>query len=240
MNYLDDLITKKRLIWAASIILFINLLDTTVLYTCSVPIAHDFNIPVSAMTFPILSYITGTCIFIPLAAWLSNRYNRIHILILSLTIFGLFSILCGIASQEYTFSLFRFFQGIAISIGLATMMIIVLSICKDSELIKTMGNINILALFGMAMGPCVGAVFSYYLSWRLAFFINAPICIALIAALLPLRSDPQFDLSKQSQHENFDWTGFILLSAALIITTIPIEKITHAATTQNFLFLMLY
>ncbi|EKD46066.1 MAG: hypothetical protein ACD_69C00031G0004, partial [uncultured bacterium] len=69
---------KKTLSWIAALILFIELLDTTILSSCLVPVAASFHVHSARMSLPILAYIVGTCIFIPIAAWLSNRYNKIH------------------------------------------------------------------------------------------------------------------------------------------------------------------
>ena len=229
---------KKVLIWTASIILFIELLDTTILYACFVPIADDFGISSSRMSLPVLSYIVGTCIFIPMVSWISNRFNKINIIINTLVAFSIFSLLCSISKDLYIFSIFRFLQGAAISIAGSMTIIILLSVCKSEEIVKTMGTINIPALLGTGIGPLVGAIFSYYLSWRIAFFINFPVCVVIALSLIRLRSDPMFCSKPELTIKKFDCLGFMLISVFLIMTSIGFEQLSSAINPIN-LFLIL-
>ncbi len=230
---------KKILILAASIILFIELLDTTILYSCLIPVANDFGIDSSNMSLPILSYITGTCLFVPTVSWLSDKYNKITIILISLTAFSFFSLFCGLSPELFTFTFFRFLQGIAISICAATIITTLLTICASNEIVKVMGTINIPALFGTAIGPFVGAVFSYYISWRIAFIINFPIGMLIVFALMPLKSNPQFCLRQELPHRHFDWLGLILMSSCLIMLSIGFEQLSHALKLLNGVLILI-
>lgn len=225
---------KKVLIWATSIILFIELLDTTILYSCVVPIAKNFGVSPESMSLPIITYIIGTCIFIPVAAWLSHKYNKINIIITTLLIFALFSLLCGIAPDIYTFSVFRFFQGVAISISATIAIIALLLACPSNEIVKTIGAINIPALIGTALGPFIGAIFSYYISWRLSFFINVPICLSIVMAIAGFRSKVEFS-SNQLNVKPLDYIGIILLSSSLIMVSTGFEQLSHSLNLKYFL-----
>ncbi len=226
---------KKRLTWMTSIIFFIELLDTTLLYSCAVPVADDFKITPVRMSLPIISYIIGTCIFIPLSAWLSNKYNRINSIIILLIAFSLFSIACSMSPEIYIFSLFRFFQGVTISICAAIAIITLLSICANNEIVTTMGTINILALVGTAIGPFIGALFSHYISWRIAFVMNLPVCLLIVKLLMPLRSSAYF--SHPFSENNLDGWGFIFISTFLIMISIGLEQVSHTLNTTSFLII---
>jgi len=221
---------KKILIFLTSLILFIELLDATILYSCLVPVAHDFGITLTRMTLPILSYVVGTCLLIPAVSWLSSRWDPWNIVVTALIIFTITSVLCGMSHTVFYFSIYRFLQGISISICSATITIILLSVCSSDEIVNAMGLINIPALFGTAIGPLCGAALSYYLSWRFAFFINVPIGILLIFILSDLKSKAQFN---KVQSERFDYKGFFLVSLFLILFSIGIDGISSA---ENAIF----
>lgn len=225
---------KKVLIWITSIILFIELLDTTILYSCVVPIAHDFGINPSRMSLPIISYLMGTCILIPASGWLSNEFNRIYIIIISIIAFAFFSILCSISSELYSFSVFRFFQGIAISVCTTISIITLLSVSDRNDIVKTMATINVPALFGTAIGPFIGAIFSYTTSWRAAFIVNLPISIIMVIALIPLVSKNDF---RNFIREKFDTTGLLLMSAFLIMASLGFEQLSFSITLMNLFIL---
>lgn len=222
---------KKTLIGVASIVLFIELMDTTILYACAIPVAKDFGVDSSNISSAILSYLIGTCIFIPLVSFLAKKFNRIKVIILCLLMFSLLSLFCGISSNLYMFSILRFFQGIAISIGSAMTILTLLANCKSDEIVQAMASINIPALVGTAIGPFVGAIFSYYISWRVAFIINVPICMGLIMIIFPLKRE--FENIKNSYSFDLDIMGLFLLSTFLIFTAIGIEKLSFSLNVVN-------
>ncbi|VVC77149.1 putative transport protein HsrA [Aquicella siphonis] len=229
---------KNTLIWITSIILFIELLDTTILYSSIVPIARDFDISSSSMSLPVLSYIIGTCLFVPVVSWLSNRCNRINVIIYTLVFFSFFSLLCGIAPGLYSFSLFRFFQGIMISVCGAMAITTILSICEKDDIVSTMGIINVPALLGTAIGPFVGAVFSFYASWRMAFLVNVPICL-LMSAILFMNKSGNTHYSKQEISKTpFDLAGFVLMSLFLVVISAGFEMLSHSMSRVYFILVL--
>ena len=224
---------KEKLLWVTGLILFIELLDTTILYASFVPIAAQFKVNTETMSLPMMTYIVGTCVFIPMTAWLASRYDRIKIINISLIAFAIFSLLCGLSSELYSFSFFRLLQGIFISICASVSMITLLSMSSGTSIVKTMGTINIPALLGTALGPFVGAIFSYYFSWRFALMINVPICFILLFLLRGLKFESIID---DNADHHFDWLGFLLTSLALIFTSLGLEQL---AISFSFVKLMM-
>ncbi|EKD54934.1 MAG: major facilitator transporter [uncultured bacterium] len=225
---------KKTLILVTSIVFFIELLDTTILYACAIPITHDFKIGAAKISLPIISYLMGTYILIPLSAWLSHRYNRIKIIISLLAAFSLFSIFCGLSSELYIFSACRFLQGITISLCSTIALITLLSVCTQKEMVPLMGSINILALFGTAIGPFLGAFFSYYMSWRIAFMINFPICFLMVISLMSLKS---LSFQPSAYQAKLDWLGLSLISLSLVIMSIGLQQLNTTVTLSCLLIL---
>lgn len=229
---------KKTLVWLTSIILLIELMDTTILYSTVVPIAREFSVEPSNMSLPMLTYIVGTCLFVPLVSWLSNRCQRVNTIICMLVLFSLFSLLCGIAPGLYTFSFFRFLQGVVISVCAAMSITTLLSVCEKEDIVKIMGVINIPALFGTAIGPFLGALFSYYVSWRLAFLLNVPVCLLMAASLIYMRSSNQSRLYHEIKKESFDTSGFILMSLSLVLISAGFENLGRAISWQYILMVI--
>ncbi len=232
---------KRTLTLITSIILFIELLDTTILYACTTPIANDFGINASDMSLPILTYITGTCIFIPMVSWAYNKFSAINVIIITLIAFSIFSLICGMSSDIHIFSLFRFLQGAAISIAGSMCLIMLLSTCTSHEIVSTVGIVNIPALLGTAVGPFTGAILSYYSSWRIAFLINIPICIVMSLVLIKLKSESESNAALRSTLNNprLDWKGFLLISIFLIMTSIGFEQLSKSINVVNLFIILI-
>lgn len=215
-----------------------ELLDTTILYVCFVPIAQEFGVDVSRMSLPVLSYVVGTCVLIPMVAWLSQRVNMINAIMVALALFSLSSLACGLAPDIALFALFRFFQGVTVSVAGAIGVAAILSVLDNREIVTTMGFINIPALVGTALGPFVGALFSFYMSWRVAFIINFPVGILLLFLLLNVRSNSAFNPPANLMRDKLDWVGLVLISLFLIVTSIGFEQLSKSIALSGLLYVM--
>lgn len=230
---------KRILTLTVSIILFIELLDTTILYACFVPIADNFGVNPSRLSLPVLSYIVGTCLLIPMSSWMAGRFNRIKLMMVSLLLFSIFSLLCGMSADIDTFSLFRFLQGVTISMSGSIGIIALLSTSQQNEIVETMGFINVPALVGTAIGPLAGSLFSYYLSWRYAFIINFPVGLMIVYLLNGLRQNPEFFVGKTEIKSRFDWVGFSLISVFLMLASIGLEKFSSSLNWVDLLLIFM-
>lgn len=227
---------KKILTLATAIILFMELLDTTILYVCFIPISHAFGIDITRMSFPVISYVIGTCVLIPIVAWLSQQFNLINIIIVSLAVFSISSLACGLSTDLLSFTAFRFLQGTSISVAGTASIAALLSLLGNDEIVKTMGLINIPALAGSALGPFVGAIFSYYFSWRFAFIVNFPIGFMIIFLLKQLKINPVMHAKKKNIRQNMDWIGYVLILMFLILSSIGFERMSNKLDLLGSLF----
>jgi EmrB/QacA subfamily drug resistance transporter len=76
---------------------------------------------------------------------------------------------------------------------------------------KAMGFFGLSVILGPAMGPTVAGFLIEHFSWRSVFYIPIPTSIAAImlgSLLMPEREETE-------ARANVDWTGFMLLSAAI-------------------------
>lgn len=218
---------KKILIFTTAVILFMELLDTTILYVCYLPIAKAFGIGISSMSLPVVAYVVGTCVLIPMVARFSQQFNLISIIMVALASFSIFSLACGLSPNIALFALFRFLQGASVSVAGTASIAAILSILANREIVKTMGLINVPALTGTALGPFIGALFSYYLSWRAAFIVNFPIGMGVMILLRRLKSNPVFNPAKNAMTNIMDWKGYILLLMFLIFSSVGFEKLSN-------------
>lgn len=228
----------QLLAWVTSILLFVEFFDTTILYVCSVPIANEFGVTATNITQPVLSYIIGTCLFIPMISWLIKRIDRYTIIHLSIITFALSSLICGVSQSLLIFSLARFAQGAAISVASSVLIMMLIETYRQTSLVRLMAMINILALVGAGLGPLMGAVFTNYLTWRIAFLINLPVCLFSAILLYAYSRLNGACIQEKSQYIPFDLIGYVLLAGFLLCSSFGLEWLSQHIDSMSILYLI--
>src|SRR5881227_1926446 len=90
---------------------FMEVLDTSVANVSLPHIAGSLSVTTDEATWVLTSYLVANAIVLPLTGWLSSRFGRRRILLMSVGGFTLFSFLCGIAPNLPLLIIFRVFQG---------------------------------------------------------------------------------------------------------------------------------
>ena len=239
---------RRRVALAALIIacigVFITALDQTVVVTALPKIIADpgINIPFTQLdhaAWIISAYLLGFIIAMPLMGRVSDIYGRRRIFLLCLSIFGIGSILCGLAptlgqSVDLSFlSSFgidvsspglilliaaRFIQAIGGGAVVPVAMAIVSDFYGKERLALALGIIGAVTEAGGVMGPLYGALIVQHLGWTYIFYFNAPIVLALMVGawfLIP---------KGKRLHEGIDWLGAILLGLMLTCLSLGLAQ----------------
>ncbi len=191
--------------------------DGTVTTTCGPKIAEDFN-ATELIPWLTTAYLLLETVTIPLSGKLSDLYGRKKLLLVGLALFGLASIVAGLAG------VFRFDGGMWVVIiarglqGAGGGILIPVATAAVSDLYppekrgKIQGILGALFGVGMGAGPLIGGAFATMDMWHLAFFINVPIVI--IVFLMCMGEFPSVNVEGTP---SVDYKGIALISAALIM-----------------------
>jgi MFS family permease len=95
----DTTPTKKLLPWLVAIAFFMELLDTTILNTAVPVIAEGLGVTPLSMKSVLSSYTLSLAVFIPISAWVADRYGTRRVFASAVGIFTLGSLLCGLANH---------------------------------------------------------------------------------------------------------------------------------------------
>lgn len=74
-------------------------------------IAGSLGTSTSQGTYVITSYAVAEAISVPLTGWLASRFGSIRVFITCFLLFGVFSLLCGLANSMSTLVMFRVLLG---------------------------------------------------------------------------------------------------------------------------------
>ncbi|MDV7718921.1 MFS transporter [Pediococcus ethanolidurans] len=190
---------------------FMTVLDVSVVITALPKIQTDLHLSTANLTWVQNAY---TIIFgglLLLGGRLGDIAGRKRIFNLGLIIFGLGSLLVGLANNTIWLIIARGFQGA----GAAALAPFILALLMDSipigeKRIRAVADYGAVAGIGASLGLVIGGLFASLLSWRYAFFVNVPIAIGMfIWSTKVVRSS-------KSQKGSFDGLGSVLSLIGMI------------------------
>lgn len=97
---------------ATALATFMEVLDTTIANVSVPTIAGTMGVSANEGTSIISSYSLAAAIAVPLTGWLSRRIGEVRLIMLSVTLFTIFSVLCGLATNYNMLVFFRLMQGL--------------------------------------------------------------------------------------------------------------------------------
>lgn len=190
-------------------------LEQTVVATAMPSIISDLRgFEIYAWVFS--SYLLAATVTTPLYGKLADVWGRKRLLLFGLGLFGLGSVLSGMAWSMPMLIGMRVLQGI----GAGAVMPIVLTILGDIFTIQERAKVQgwFSGVWGVASiaGPALGGVLTDRLSWRWVFYITIPFAV-FSAAVLALFFREKVD---HGERKPIDWPGACLLamgSTALLL-----------------------
>ncbi|NOU65645.1 MFS transporter [Paenibacillus sp. LMG 31461] len=192
-------------------------MDTTIANTTMPIIVNDIG-GNSLYAWAFTSYMVLSTVLAPLAGRLSDLFGRKRIYAAGILLFLGGSVLCGLADTMVQLIIFRAIQGI----GAGVMMPFPSIIAGDIYPVEQRGKVQAFftGMWGLAaiLAPTLGTFFVTYLNWRWIFFVNIPICLIALLALLPYKE------VYQPKKAVIDYWGALLfaagISSLLLITVV--------------------
>ncbi|HWB33563.1 MAG TPA: DHA2 family efflux MFS transporter permease subunit [Acidobacteriaceae bacterium] len=196
---------------------FMEVLDTSIANVSLPHIAGSLSASNDEATWVLTSYLVSNAIILPASAYLIGFVGRKRFYMICVILFGISSMLCGLAPSLGALVFFRVLQG-AGGGGLAPSEQAILA---DTFSPKQRGQA--FALYGFAVvcapaiGPTLGGWITDNFSWRWIFFINVP--VALLSLFLTNRlveDPPHIRRTVEKSHREglkLDFFGFGLLAA---------------------------
>jgi DHA2 family multidrug resistance protein len=167
------------------------------------------------------AYLVAEIIIIPLSAWLERLLGLRTFLLIAVTLFTLFSIVCGFSTSLTMMIVGRVGQGITGGAMIPTAQTIIATRLPRSQQPIGTALFGVVAVLGPLLGPLVGGWLAENLSWHYAFFLNVPLSVLLIVLLL---TGLPHNKAKLYLLREADWIGIVGLALGMGGLTVFLEE----------------
>src|SRR4051812_36544733 len=207
---------------------FMEVLDTTIANVALRYMAGGLSAPSTDSEWVITSYLAANAIILPISGWLAVRLGRRNYFLLSIAVFTIASVLCGMAGSLNMLIASRILQGLAggglqpVSQG------ILLDAFPKEKQGAAMTLFGIAALLAPVVGPTLGGFITDNYGWRWIFYLNIPVGLFALWFCRRVVSDPPYLKAEQQAMRTkgapFDTLGLSLLSLTMVCWEIALSK----------------
>ncbi|WP_338000218.1 MFS transporter [Alicyclobacillus sp. ALC3] len=191
---------------------FMGGLDNGIMSSALTTLIHSFSVSASWGAWIITIYTLGLAVSVPIMAKLSDRYGRKRMFLISITLFGIGSMLVALSDNFTMLLISRVIQSLGgggifpIANGY-----IVATVPKERQG-RALGMVGGMNGMSAILGPNIGSfILGLTHDWHWLFWINVP--IALLLVIFGLRGITE---SKSSAKGRLDTFGIILLSIGML------------------------
>lgn len=156
---------------------FLAILDTTIANVSVANIAGALGTSTSQGTYVITSYAVAEAISVPLTGWLSSRFGSIRVFVVCFLMFGVFSLLCGMATSMSMLVMFRVFLGFSGGPLMPLSQTLMIRIFPKNKAHAAIGIWSMTTLVAPIMGPILGGILCDQYSWPYVFTVKTPFAI---------------------------------------------------------------
>ncbi len=246
----DDTISRRA--WLAlsvsTLVVFLVVIDISAVNVAFPSIREDFDVSDSELSWIIGAYniVVGSLLMV--SGRLADSIGRRKVYLPGVAIFGIGSLLCGLAPSAGFLIAARIVQAVGGSITFAAGFAVMLPEFPPTRRATAIGVAGATGALGAVVGPVVGSVLIDAFSWRGIFFLNVPLCALVLVIgpkLLSESSDPNatgridrlgvvvgtaavalamFGIVQSEQWGIGDWRVVVLIALGMLLVPVLIRR----------------
>jgi MFS transporter, DHA2 family, multidrug resistance protein len=209
------------------VIITVSVMLATVIQTLDATIANvalpymqgSMSASQDEINWVLTSYIISCAIMTAPTGFLTSRFGRTRIFIISIVGFTLASVLCGMSQSLDQIVLFRLIQGACGGALVPLSQTVLLEIFSLERRAGAMAMWGMGVQVGPIVGPIAGGYLTQELSWRWVFYVNVPFGILATLGLLFFLKE-----TKSNTAMRMDWLGFGALSLGIAALQLVLDR----------------
>jgi EmrB/QacA subfamily drug resistance transporter len=189
-------------------------IDGTVVNVALPALQDAFGASVAQAQWVVESYALLLTTLLLLGGSMGDRFGRRRVFSAGVLVFGMASLLCGLAGTMGQLIAARALQGVGGALLVPGSLALISASFPETIRGKAIGTWSGCTAITAAIGPVLGGAMIEHLSWRYAFLINIPLALAVL--FLTYRYVPESrGAGAAVSNSRLDWPGAALGSLAL-------------------------
>ncbi|HTT82599.1 MAG TPA: DHA2 family efflux MFS transporter permease subunit [Rhizomicrobium sp.] len=202
------------IIGVISIATFMVVLDSSIANVALNHIAGSLSVSYDESTWVLTSFLVANAVIIPISGWLADVIGRKRFYMISVALFTVSSLLCGLASGLGFLLVARVFQGIGGGGTAPVEQSMIVDTFPPEKRSIAFAIYGVVVIVGPILGPSIGGWITDNYSWHWVFLINVPIGILSLALTSVLVDEPKALRDQRAAIRRaglrVDYTGFVL------------------------------
>ena len=200
---------------------FLDFVDASIVNVALPSIRGDLGFSVQSLQWVLSAYLLTYGGFMLLGGRMADLLGRRRILIGGTMLFGASSLAAGVAQSEGMLIGARLVQGAGAAMMIpAALSILTTTFSSGTERNKALGAWGAIAGLGSAAGVFLGGLLSAGPGWRWVFFVNLPVVLVALRAMLVLLPAER----RRARLRNFDVLGAVLATAGMLLLVYAIVE----------------
>ncbi len=199
---------------------FIQVLDTSIANVSIPNIAGDLGVSSDDGTWVITSFSVSNAIVLPLTGWLSDFFGQVRLFVLSVILFAVASLLCGLSPNLGMLIFFRVAQGAVAGTLIPLSQSLLLNSYPVASQGLAMGFWAMVVIVAPVLGPILGGWLTFDYGWPWIFYINVPIGIFSALVSWTILKNRESDIVRN----RIDYFGLFLLALGVATLQILLDK----------------
>ena len=201
---------------------FIFVLDGTIANVALPHMAGSFSATRDESIWILTSYLIASGIVIPTVDWFSKLLGRKNFYILSVLLFTIASLLCGMATSLGTMIAARILQGFGGGGIVPLSQALIIESFPKEQRAQGMAAFGMGVILAPILGPVIGGWITDNWSWPWIYFINVPFgCIAALMCHKFLWNPPY---ARRQKGVKIDGWGFLFLVIWIAALQVVLDK----------------
>ena len=200
---------------------FIGQLDASIVQLALPTLQQTFKTSVNKVRWVAIAYLLAFAACLPVFSRICEMVGRKLLYLVGFAVFGVASLLCGLAQDLLWLIAFRALQGIGGSLLGANSIAILVKTVPIDKRAHAIGCITAAQAIGVSAGPIVGGLLLASLGWQWVFWVAVP--FSLVAVVLGWLVLPR---TADLVTETFDWPGALLLMPSLLLSVLALNQLS--------------
>lgn len=191
-----------------------SLLDSTIVNVALHSLSAHFGTSLITIQWVVTAYLLALAAVIPMTGWAARRVGVKRLYLISIGVFAVASLMCGLAGSVEQLIAARVLQGAVGGVIASVGQMLLVMRADQRNMARVMGAVGVPMIVAPIVGPAIGGVLLDTAGWEWIFYVNVP--VGIVTVLLGLRFLPG---DQPAGTGRLDFIGLVLVGLGMVGVT---------------------